>query len=305
MDLNDEKTIAYLAGLVDGDGHITIVNRNDAKNKGGKQGFRVQLCIYNCSILISHELKKSFGGHLRSNYINKTHPKWRNCFEYKLNDAKAIMLIEKILPYLIGKKEQAEIVLQFNKIMLECSAAEKRWNPEKQDDRIKILSALKDKINKLNIRGNEKIFKEIDFKSISFNINYLAGFCDADGSIMINKSGKSLVAKITFTNTNKNIIDWIKFHKGGNLESKYHNHIKWNTSYNLLFTSRKACVLAEELYSSLMLKRRQAKLIITFGKIKGMFGAQTLTDNPNLKRRHINIQTKIKSLCSNLNKRSI
>lgn len=304
MDLNKE-TYAYIAGLIDGDGSITIVNRNYKYKENKGKSYRIKICIYNCNTKLATNLKETFGGKTRSNHINKKHPKWRNCQEYSIQDNKAIDLIINIQPFLIVKGEQAHLALEAADIKNKYSAVAKRWQPQLKIECDEKLSQLKEQINLLNVRGSGKIVKPIDVGNIPFNIHYLSGFCDADGSIFISKMTKEVVAKITFANTNKNIIDWIELHKGGNLEIKISEKEEWNTSYSLCFPQTNAYQLAGELHPFLLLKKRQAKLLLTLGKIKSLYNAATLRWNPELNLRCKRLQNKLRDMCAFLNKKSV
>jgi intein/homing endonuclease len=302
MDLINEEIYAYLAGFLDADGSITIVNRNI---KGKPTRYRVQICVYNCNILIINKLKHLFGGKIRSNNVNSSYSKWRNCFVYSLSDSQAINVIKNIYPYLIIKKRQADIALQIAEVRSEANPAERRWNKEIANKINDSMLRLKAEINKLNIRGTEKIFSKIDVSSIPYNKHYLAGFCDADGSIMITKMGKGVAARITFTNTDKNILEWIRFHKGGaNIETRNHGNDKWNLGYSLRFYPKTTYLLAQELYPHLILKKRQAKLVLTLGKIRKLYSSVELQNNIKLNERCHSLNEKLKTICSKLNKRS-
>jgi hypothetical protein len=282
---------------------MLMVNRIEKYKNVVMKGFRIQVCIYNCNIEFLNSIMEQLGGKIRSNNINMKHKKCRNCMVYKATDNRAIQLINNILPYLIIKKEQALIAIKAAKIKSRYNVAEKIWHPEFKEECNDALSALKLKINKLNIRGIKKKFKSKQVKKIPFNIHYLAGFCDADGSIMIIKQGNNIVPKLNFTNTNKNVIDWIKHYMGGNLYTKLRTNKKWNTAYELTFTSKKAANLAKLLIQHLKLKKQQAKVVIEFDKIKGKFSSSTLRWNKKLNIRHKKNKEKLRLICSKLNKR--
>jgi hypothetical protein len=302
MDALKETTCAYLAGLIDADGSITIEGRN-YKHTTNK-GYRVKICVYNCRQKIIDYLIDTIGGSNRSNNINRSHAKWRDCIEYKLLDNQAIKLIEGILPYLIIKKKQALIALEADKINKQFSSSDKRWHLELKVECDTKISLLKTQINALNFRGTQKQFEQTDISTIPFDLNYVAGFCDADGSLMIVKGGKQIVAKLSITNTDKNVIDWMMYHLGGSLCVKRWKNKKWNTGYQLIFTSQKAYDLAEKLCPLLILKKQQAKLLIALGNIKREYDPITLRWNPKLGTEQRRKQEQLKLECSLLNKRS-
>jgi hypothetical protein len=288
---------AYLAGLVDGDGHITIINRS----KNACKGYRIKLCIYNCNDKIAKLLREKIGGHIRSNNINKLHPKWRNCIVYSCQDGRAAKLIRKIEPYLIIKRAQAKIALEAIILKEQYNGGAGRWHPELKIEHYAALGALKNRINELNIRGGKKQFQSLDVKPIPFNIEYLAGFCDADGSICISKQGKRVLAKIVFANTNKNIIDWIGHHlECSDLLIRKWSNKNWNIGYSISFTCKKAYALAALLYPLLLIKKRQAKLLMTLAKSRNLRADK----GTNFRERRKKFEEKLRILCCQLNKRS-
>jgi hypothetical protein len=296
-----KKTYAYLAGLIDGDGHIAIVNRGE----NASNGYRVKLCIYNCNSKIIKLLQKTIGGKIRSNKINKKRPKWRDCIEYSCQDNRAADLIRNIQPFLIIKKEQAEIALTAIDTKNTYNKALGRWHPELKIKQYSKLKILKNKINELNIRGTNKRFEQQNIKNIPFNINYLAGFCDSDGSLMISKVGKYLAAKIKFTNTNKNIIDWIDFHiPNGSIYLKNSTNKKWNIGYELTFSNMNAYALADKLKTSLIIKNEQAHLLVKFGKTRHKYSSAFLRWNNDLNINSRYEQERIRTKCCELNRRS-
>lgn len=96
--------IAYVAGIIDGEGCIYIEH--------GKKGKAIQLSISVGSTdkWLCEFLKFSFGGCLYQ-MKSKTLPFWK----WEIRTRQAGTFLELILPYLRLKRPQAEIALQFQK----------------------------------------------------------------------------------------------------------------------------------------------------------------------------------------------
>lgn len=97
----------YLAGLVDGDGSIFISKRG-VTSCGGHGYYRLTLSVANCNLTLLEYLKKTFGKSCiiwQSQNYHAGHITWEG--------PKAKETIRKILPYLVGKKEQANLALKF------------------------------------------------------------------------------------------------------------------------------------------------------------------------------------------------
>jgi hypothetical protein len=146
--MNKEKFI-YLAGIVDGEGHITIARHKTDKywKSDGTIGLRKKtnvmyqnvLGVRNTDLRLMDWLKETFGG----NYYKdnrKTRPeKWKisYCWHSTSNEKTELILLG-ILPYLILKREQAKIVLENIRLGIP--------NPEKREQ-------LFVKVKALNKRG--------------------------------------------------------------------------------------------------------------------------------------------------------
>lgn len=109
------EKIAYLAGLIDGEGSIGIHESKPRKNCGYPYGrFDLRLSILNTDSRLMAWLKSNFGGWIwtsqkRQNPIHKLEQHWR------LHADKASSLLEVCLPFLIVKAEQAKEAIAFQK----------------------------------------------------------------------------------------------------------------------------------------------------------------------------------------------
>lgn len=119
---------AYIAGFIDGEGCISITKRKDKEYKNG-YSFYSNIRITNTNLEILEWIKNILdcGGHL-----------------------KACIIAKELLPFLIVKKKQAEILLDFQKL--------KEENKQKGIDgvppeRWKKQVILCEQIQKLNQRG--------------------------------------------------------------------------------------------------------------------------------------------------------
>ena len=106
--------LAWLAGLWDGEGSITVFKH---KEKNGTIKLCPTLLIVNCDEKIIWEAKRLLDELGTSFHIHLTESKNdRHKDRYQLNtrNCKYIKIVlEALAPYLIGKKAQAQLVLQF------------------------------------------------------------------------------------------------------------------------------------------------------------------------------------------------
>lgn len=105
MPKGTKEELAYIAGLVDGEGSIGIYEyKSKYKNYG------LNLVINMCDIEAIALVKEIYGGHLMT-----IPPKGNNRLQYrlKLGRKETYVCLMEILPYLRVKKKQAEIALKF------------------------------------------------------------------------------------------------------------------------------------------------------------------------------------------------
>jgi len=107
----DAITLAYVAGIVDGEGCIRI---DKAKGRTSKRGYCyvLVLTVSNTNEWLCQHLKNLFGGCTFACYHQKPR---KVCWEWRVAALKARAVLEQIAPYLTIKKPQAELALQFQK----------------------------------------------------------------------------------------------------------------------------------------------------------------------------------------------
>lgn len=142
MKNNDKTSWSYLAGLLDGEGCFTIAG-SWKKAKNGTSYFHMNLLIslYNNNLDIMRWLIEHFGGTFYVHHPSKK-PNHKTGYSWHPKGAKnRELLILGILPYLVIKKKQAQIALNY--LRLEGK------NPE---ERIK----MREEIQVLNGHGSGK-----------------------------------------------------------------------------------------------------------------------------------------------------
>lgn len=99
--------IVYLAGIMDGEGtfYIGQDNRN-------QKSFNTRLYVVNTDERLINWLHENFGGLIYSRTSVKN-PQWKKKFEWISHKSQILPICEAIYPYLICKKEQAEIMIKF------------------------------------------------------------------------------------------------------------------------------------------------------------------------------------------------
>lgn len=103
-----ETTLAYLAGLIDGEGYIGVkrTKRKDATSPIYHERIQVRMVHEGAIALLADTLGGSY--YRERAHANNSRP----LFCYQASDAKAAEILARLLPYLIVKRESAQNVLR-------------------------------------------------------------------------------------------------------------------------------------------------------------------------------------------------
>ena len=107
--------ISYLAGIIDGEGSIYIQSRK----RSDAIDYFPRFQIANTDKKLMDWIHSKFGGNLFQKNRTRHNPKWRLQYEWFTTRKLMDQLLELIIPYLICKKEHAQVMLEFRKTFLE------------------------------------------------------------------------------------------------------------------------------------------------------------------------------------------
>ena len=133
--MSDKAKWGYLAGLIDGEGHISITRSDKPEYRTQRGKMKLHPCpvryglvvaVTNTDIRLMKWLKEMFGGSYNGGKPFKGHPNWKPKYQWNVcgNKEKELILLA-LLPYLVLKREQAIIALEFARLRNE-KAPEKR-----------------------------------------------------------------------------------------------------------------------------------------------------------------------------------
>ena len=127
--MENKIKLAYLAGLLDGEGHFSILY-----DKKGKTKFNGVVGIVKTDPSMIHWLKDNFGGSIYHWKGKSKKPHWKEKYEWRVYSYHMTDLVKRVLPYLVVKKQHAKILLDFRKTYVKGRAFrgneifEKRYN---------------------------------------------------------------------------------------------------------------------------------------------------------------------------------
>jgi hypothetical protein len=114
MDKSNSSNWSYLAGLFDGEGTVSI---GASKNSNGTVVFQLHTKIANTDLRLMQWLIKTFGGTYSVSSSKKHKKNYRLQYTWHpTGKANRKEFLENIIPYLVIKKEQALIGLEFDSI---------------------------------------------------------------------------------------------------------------------------------------------------------------------------------------------
>jgi len=110
-----ETVAAYMAGILDGEGSLSIGNHS-GNRKNGDRHFQVNIAICSTDEVLITWIVDTFGGYKGKYTPNQMCKNGRKqVFRWQCSSDRLSHICEICLPYLIIKKRQAEILLEIRK----------------------------------------------------------------------------------------------------------------------------------------------------------------------------------------------
>lgn len=113
----DVATLAYAAGLFDGEGSISIVCPKQPGYTRGV-GHRLMVRLVSVDRVLPEWMNDHFGGALIDNRRQKLVGRSRPSFSWQINSYHAEIFLRAVRPYLLLKAERADVALDFRSTML-------------------------------------------------------------------------------------------------------------------------------------------------------------------------------------------
>lgn len=105
---------AYIAGIIDGEGYVTVIKVYDHHGTVGVLGYRPYIGVSNTNRDLLLWLQDVTGfGSIKISTRGKHEKNSRTAWKWGIWSLQAKQVLEAALPYLIIKKRQAELVLEF------------------------------------------------------------------------------------------------------------------------------------------------------------------------------------------------
>jgi len=152
MNPYSEADLAYAAGFIDGEGHISILKHTHSR--GRVVAYRLRVGVTNTNKGVVEWFSRCFGGLVHQRRKIPSHYKIR--YDCTLYASHACQFLKKIQPYLKIKKERAAIAIRFG---------ERRHLGERTDMEKTMDNADFELFKALNARGRHPQVPQVEVKA--------------------------------------------------------------------------------------------------------------------------------------------
>jgi hypothetical protein len=238
--------LAYLAGFFDGEGTVGIYKESYNTNSGKKTCFCLQVKCYNTNIEILNLFKHLFGGTVSKNSYGT-----KICYQWGIAANDALKFLKTIEKYLIIKKNQALLGIEFQE------------NDKTKEEVSVIYNRLKE-LKKISYCG------DYDFNNYGPIYQYLAGLVDAEGSIFIvsNKpKDRKFIRHQTWIKISNSVLPFGQFlikNFKGSIEENSHSKNRTKPCYSWRVNGKQCLVFLDKIIEHLRVKKEQAEWIYSF-----------------------------------------
>lgn len=154
--MNDDNKWAWLAGFLEGEGSFQIVKAHPPRSV---TTYNPQISATNCGLMLVDRCKKIAGGHILGPH-GLGHERYKPSYRWVLKGRGVGPTIERLMPFLILKREQAEILLLFRSEVTIGSVTGSFGRARAQDSLRQRRETMKLALHALNHRGVSPIPQE-------------------------------------------------------------------------------------------------------------------------------------------------
>ena len=262
----------YLAGLLDGEGSLSLARRY---RRDRSTEYSVRVAVYNCDRAVLEAVQKSWGGHLAS--VGPRHPEWRAAHSLIWTNSGAAGVLRAFAPHLRVKARHAAALLRFQAHVNESARSRDpagRLLPITRREQ-RIRARFHAQLKSMNRRGSPvrswgKSRTHLSVHEARISGEYLAGFVDAEGSLMIAKFRAASPgrwyyrARASLDNVDGQVLREIQRTYGGILFRPRRRKPGWRVVYKLVWTGDRTERLLHPILPHLRVKRKQGELLLRF-----------------------------------------
>ena len=148
MKLKGKTLLAYVAGIIDGEGSISIAQH---KRKNGRlHHWELIVAVTNTQLWLIEFLHLQFGGHIDGRTVYFNRPNCKDSWRWTICATKASDFLKLVLPYLQLKKTRAELAIAFQNRKTHNTSNRNLVNEQRMMDEIDFIA-----MRAWNKRGKE------------------------------------------------------------------------------------------------------------------------------------------------------
>lgn len=220
------------------------------------------------------EIQRTWGGTLSA--VGQRRSGWKPGYAVIWTNARAAKLLKKLAPFLRVKAEHAAILLTFQGRLTKVTRRrDKRGHLLRLSRReLQVREDFFMRMRRLNKRGSAATRDSRGKSGPStrswVSPEYLAGFMDGEGSLMIARAKSTSSdrfhyrARIAVSNTNRAVLRSIQRRYGGILADQPARTVRWREGYQLVWTAGMVEGILNATASHLRIKQKQAHILDMF-----------------------------------------
>lgn len=206
--------------------------------------------------------------------VGQRHKRWKPGYALIWTNVKAATLIQAIRPYLRIKSNHAAALLEFHEHLRRCRRTRDSEGHlvRLSNSELRYREKFHRRLRRLNergvIRGSGHRRRERRLRSsLPLSPEYLAGFIDGEGSLMIARwtspkyTRVNYKPRISIANTDKDVLVQIQQIYGGILTNQPPRNAAWRFAYQLVWTDGMVGPLLSEVKRHLIIKRNQSAVL--------------------------------------------
>lgn len=143
--MTQREKIAYLAGIIDGEGSIMLWMNKKTKIRGQ---FNMRVNVSSTDKCLIDWLINNFGGcsYAQNSPSRKANPHWKKQYTWEIKKPDLLQFLNMIYPFLVIKKSRCELAIKFRETFVK---RERELSDKTLATRIDLFNQMKH----LNLRG--------------------------------------------------------------------------------------------------------------------------------------------------------
>lgn len=143
---------AWLAGFIDGEGSIMVICSRRKGPKCPHPFYDGVVAACNTDKRLISRCIEIAGGFSVTLKKNAENPKWKNAYHWRVKGSNVVTVLNRIMPFLVSKRRQAELVLRL-KATMKVGSKPGRYGSTLTDCERKEKEAIWMEVKALNHRG--------------------------------------------------------------------------------------------------------------------------------------------------------